>query len=320
MASTNPQTQHITTSPGVTLAYRLLPCRSPSPSHPSSPPLVLLMHFRGTMHHWDPLLLTQLSAHRPLLVLDNAGIGASTGQVPPSFAGWADHVLELLVALKLELVDVLGFSMGGCVAQLVALRAPRAGVRVRRLVLAGTTASAGPGIKLLTSEEELAPFMRLRGAESEDEQRAAFLECFFLPGEEGRREGEKVWERVCRGREAGRGDGLAEYAGQEAAKRQAVAYARFMDLRRRGEGSFDWLAELTMPVLVANGSNDVLIPTHNSYVIWQNLQNSRAQLQLFPASGHGFLYQYAERFARLVNEFLDAEEEWEEKGGRGCRL
>ncbi|KAK8237053.1 Alpha/Beta hydrolase protein [Phyllosticta capitalensis] len=307
MASTNPQTQHITTSPGVTLAYRLLPCRSPSPSpsHPSSPPLVLLMHFRGTMHHWDPLLLTQLSAHRPLLVLDNAGIGASTGQVPPSFAGWADHVLELLVALKLELVDVLGFSMGGCVAQLVALRAPRAGVRVRRLVLAGTTASAGPGIKLLTSE---------------DEQRAAFLECFFLPGEEGRREGEKVWERVCRGREAGRGDGLAEYAGQEAAKRQAVAYARFMDLRRRGEGSFDWLAELTMPVLVANGSNDVLIPTHNSYVIWQNLQNSRAQLQLFPASGHGFLYQYAERFARLVNEFLDAEEEWEEKGGRGCRL
>lgn len=205
------------------------------------------------------MLLTQLSAHRPLLVLDNAGIGASTGQVPPSFAGWADHVLELLVALKLELVDVLGFSMGGCVAQLVALRAPRAGVRVRRLVLAGTTASAGPGIKLLTSEEELAPFMRLRGAESEDEQRAAFLECFFLPGEEGRREGEKVWERVCRGREAGRGDGLAEYAGQEAAKRQAVAYARFMDLRRRGEGSFDRLAELTMPVLVANG---MAIPIH----------------------------------------------------------
>ncbi|KAK7532807.1 Alpha/Beta hydrolase protein [Phyllosticta citribraziliensis] len=266
------------------------------------------MHFRGTLSHWDPTLLSHLRTHRPLILLDNAGIGSSTGVVPLTFSSWAAHVLDLLIALgHASGVDVLGFSMGGCAAQMVALNAAARGVRVRRVVLAGTTASAGPGIKVLRSEQELGPFMRLRFAASEEEQRAAFLECFFQPGEAGRRAGGEVWERICRGREDGRADGgRAQYVGQEAAKRQAIAYARFMDEAERGQGSFDRLGELTMPVLVANGSDDVLIPTENSVVLWRNLVNSKAHLHLFPDSGHGFLYQYAEMFARLVHDFLDA--------------
>ncbi|KAK8152458.1 Alpha/Beta hydrolase protein [Phyllosticta citrichinensis] len=317
MSIMNTPTQHITTSPGTTLAYRQLPALSPSPS-PSNTPLVLLMHFRGTLSHWDPTLLYHLRAHRPLILLDNAGIGSSTGVVPLTFSAWAAHVLDLLIALGHASagVDVLGFSMGGCVAQMVALNAAARGVRVRRVVLAGTTASVGPGVKVLRSQQELGPLTRLRFAASEEQQRAALLECFFQPGEAGRRAGGEVWERICRGREDGRADGgRAPYVDQDAAKRQGIAFARFMDEAEREQGSFDRLGELTMPVLVANGSNDVLIPTENSIVLWRNLVNSKAHLHLFPDSGHGFLYQYAEMFARLVHDFLDAPD-----AERGSRL
>ncbi|KAK7513207.1 Alpha/Beta hydrolase protein [Phyllosticta citriasiana] len=302
-----PQIQRIKTASDTTLAYRRLPPLSPT-SSPSRPPLVLIMHFRGTLSHWDPQLLSHLRAQRALILLDNAGIGSSTGVVPLDYADWAAHVLDLLLALRETRVDVLGFSMGGCVAQMVALNAARKGVHVRRVVLAGTTASAGPGIRELKGEQELGPFMRLRMAQSEEQQREALLESFFLPGEEGRRAGGEVWERICREREDGRG-GLVQYVGQEAARRQAIAFSRFMDEREREKGSFDRLGELKMPVLVANGSKDVLIPTENSFVLWRNLVNSKAHLHLFPQSGHGFLYQYAEDFARLVNVFLDAPEE-----------
>ena len=67
--------------------------------------------------------------------------------------------------------------------------------------------------------------------------------------------------------------------------------------------------ELKMPVLVANGSNDVLLPTPNSYLLWQKLSNANGQLHLFPDSGHGFLYQYADQFTSLINTFLDNDQE-----------
>jgi pimeloyl-ACP methyl ester carboxylesterase len=101
-------------------------------------PLVLLMRFRGTLDHWDPALLDVLASEREVIVFDNRGTGLSSGDAADSVEGLAAGAVELVRALGLSQVDLLGWSMGGLVAQAVALREPGL---VRRLVVAGS----GPG-------------------------------------------------------------------------------------------------------------------------------------------------------------------------------
>ena len=77
-----------------------------------------------------------------------------------------------------------------------------------------------------------------------------------------------------------------------------------MDLKYRDEGTYDRLDQIKIPVLVANGSNDRVIPTSTSWVLWQRLVNAEASLQLFPDSSHGFLDEYAEAFSKMIVDFL----------------
>ncbi len=98
------------------------------------------------MDHWDPLFINRLAAARPVILLDNAGVGRSGGEIPKQYAGWAQNVINVLSALGIVQIDLFGFSMGGCNAQMVALNAPP-GLHVRRLILAGTSPSTGTGVK-----------------------------------------------------------------------------------------------------------------------------------------------------------------------------
>lgn len=272
---------------GIAFAYRLL-------GTPEGIPLVMLMHFRGTMDHWDPALINPLAEARPVLLIDNAGVGRSEGQVPKTFAGWAQHYIDVVVALGIGKVDVLGFSMGGCVAQLVALNAPRG--LVRRLVLCGTTPSTGAGV--VTAP--LGPFNQLKAAVTETQQKDAFLATFFRASQSSQTAGEAAWARITSARRH-----RSDYVAPEGAHRQAVAFAKFMDPKQASTASYDRFAHLDLPVLVANGSEDVLLPTENSILMWKMLQQAKAQLHLYPDSGHGFLFQYAHHFAVTVNTFLD---------------
>ncbi|PHH65231.1 hypothetical protein CDD81_3090 [Ophiocordyceps australis] len=257
--------------------------------------LMLLMGFRGTMDDWDPALVKALAATRPMLLVDNPGAGRSAGHVPQSIGDWAQQCIELLHVLGLGQVDVLGFSMGGCVAQMMALNAPQV---VRRLVLCGTTPSTGPEV----TRAPIEPFNRLSAAVTDEERRDAFLAVFFTSSERSQAAGRASWHRIAN---AAMGRAPTPQTPPEKARRQAVAFAKFMDRRQASQASFDRLHELRLPVLVANGSHDVLLPTHNSIVLWSKLKHADAQLHLFPDSGHGFLFQYARSFARLVSHFLD---------------
>lgn len=196
------------------------------------------------MDHWDPALVNPLAAKRPVLLIDNAGVGRSSGQVPKTFTAWAQHYASVVRALGHPRVDVLGFSMGGCAAQMLALNAPGL---VRKLVLCGTTPSSGPGVVKAAS---LGPFERLMGAETEEEQRGAFVDGFFNASEECRGEGEVVWGRITGARKERCG-----HVGREGAHRQAVAFAKFMDLKQGEDASYGRLDELKMPVLIANGES-----------------------------------------------------------------
>ena len=119
---------------GVRNAYRTL-----GPS--SGTPLDMHIHFRASMDFWDLALINVLAARRPVIIFDNAGVRKSSGEIPPTYQGWADNVITVVQVLGIKQIDLLGFSMGGCCVQMVALTAPWL---VRKLILAGTRASQGP--------------------------------------------------------------------------------------------------------------------------------------------------------------------------------
>ena len=270
----------------VKLAYRRL-------GRSTGIPLVMLIHFRGNMDFWDPALINALAKSRPILLLDNAGIGKSEGVIPTTLQGWAEHVIALLEALKIYRIDLLGFSMGGGAAQHVAIAAPHL---VRKLILAGTRSSR-------TSTTMIGPrdiFYTLANAVTEEEFKAAIALSFFNPSSHGQAAAKASLERIYT-----RKQDRAPHLIPELAKRQTEAFSKF----NAHQPPYERILELNMPVFIANGDNDLLIPTGNSVDLATLLPN--AHLHIYPNSGHGFLYQYAELFAKHVDLFLDAEDEVE---------
>jgi pimeloyl-ACP methyl ester carboxylesterase len=106
-------------------------------------PLLCLQHFTGTMDNWDPAVTDPLASEREVILFDNAGIGRSSGSVPKTIAGMASHALAFLDGLGIETCDVLGFSLGGMVAQQMALERP---LIFRRMMLVGTAPRGGEDI------------------------------------------------------------------------------------------------------------------------------------------------------------------------------
>ncbi|KAH7144197.1 Alpha/Beta hydrolase protein [Dactylonectria estremocensis] len=269
------------------IAYRII-----GPTH--GIPLVIAVYFRGTMDHWDPALINRLAAQRPVILLDSPGVGQSGGEVPETIAGFAQVYIDVVKALGFSQIDMMGFSFGGAVAQMVALNAPDL---VRRLILCGTTPSIGPNVM----PGDSAVFGKLVEATTLQQYCDAFLSGFFPPSDHAQATGEDVWERIA----GSRPHGLTLVDGSVAGK-QAAAFSRFMSPGSAEQGSYNRLHELRVPVLVLSGSNDILMPTDNSILLWRKLTNAARHLHLYPDSGHGFLFQYAEQVALLINNFLSA--------------
>src|SRR5258708_17527021 len=114
-------------------------------------PLVFNQHFTGTMDHWDPAVTDGFAKDREVVLFNNAGVSSSSGQVPTSIEGMAANAVAFIGALGLSKVDVLGFSIGGFVAQQIAGQAPSL---VRKLVLVGTGPRGGEGMANLTPQPQ----------------------------------------------------------------------------------------------------------------------------------------------------------------------
>src|SRR5882724_619441 len=110
---------------GIRFAYRRF-------GSPAGVPLVLNQHFTGSMDYWDPAVTDGLAQAREVILFNNAGVSSSSGEVPTSVEQMGANAVAFIKSLALKQVDVLGFSIGGLVAQEIALQAPD---RVRRLVL-----------------------------------------------------------------------------------------------------------------------------------------------------------------------------------------
>ncbi|HEX4196242.1 MAG TPA: alpha/beta hydrolase [Caulobacteraceae bacterium] len=252
-------------------------------------PLLCLQHFTGTLDNWDPALTDALAARRDLILFDNAGLGRSSGEVPHTVTGMTGHAFAFLEALGVTRCDVLGFSLGGMIAQQMALDRP--GI-FRRLILAGTGPRGGEEIMHL-DKPTLAPYLAdpsLRGY-------AVLSKIFFAPTPSSQAAGEAFVERLQQ-----RTSDLEPASGPNVAAAQMAA---FRDWEQYAGERFADLKGITHPVLVVNGVRDEMIPVRNSYRLAENLPN--AVLMTYPDAGHGSLFQYHEPFARQAEAFLAAD-------------
>ncbi len=248
-------------------------------------PLVFLQHFRGGLDNWDPSVTDGLAKGRPVILFNNAGVASSSGETPDTIEAMGDHVATFVNALGLPQVDVLGFSIGGYVAQAFVLRHPHL---VRRLVLVGTGPRNGE-----PSTDERVPKVAGNPVPTLED----FLFLFFAPSETSQAAGKAFWERRHQRKDQ---DPLSD---AQTAQAQVAAMAEWRE--PRGE-RFEYLKTISQPTLVVNGSDDVMVPTVNSFILSQHLPN--AQLIIYPDSGHGALFQYPATFVTHVLQFLTAQE------------
>jgi len=256
---------------GIRFAYR-------SFGSTSGTPLVFLQHFSGTMDDWDPAVVNGLAKDRPVVVFDNTGVGKSSGKTPDNVLQMATAAARFISALDVRNVDLLGFSLGGLLAQQLAVDHPQL---VRKLVLAGTAPQGG--------EEHL---LKVLGeAFSQKDASDPRLYLFFTQSEVSQAAGRAFLERA-NARKVDRDPP----SGKEITDAQAITWCATKD----PEHSI--LKAVSQPVLVVNGSNDIMLPAENSYVMFKRLKN--AKLILYPDSGHGALFQYAEDFGYHTTRFL----------------
>jgi pimeloyl-ACP methyl ester carboxylesterase len=247
-------------------------------------PLVFLQHFTGTMDSWDPALVNPLAATRPVIVFNNTGVGTSSGTTPDSVEEMAADAAIFTDTLNLKQVDLLGFSLGGFIAQALAAQSPHL---VRKLIVAGSAPRGGEEHLLAVLEDALSrglpdPRVPLFFTNSEASQKAG--QAFV------RRAAARVKERDTESTDA-------------VSNPQAKAIINWCAVEDPDHAS---LKAITQPTLIVHGSDDTMFPSSNAYTMFKTMIT--AQLILYPDSGHGAIFQHHKAFVGNALTFLDGEQ------------
>ena len=244
-------------------------------------PLLFMQHFRGGMDHWDPAITDGFAMDRPVILFNNAGVASSSGETPNTVDAMGDYAADFVGALGLSHVDVLGFSIGGYIAQALTLRHP---ALVKRLMLVGTGPRAGEP----PTDPKYSQYGTSTDPGTGETGLEAFLYLFFSPSTSSQAAGRAFWER----RHLRRKDIDPPSSAQAMKAQLALQQCRCRELKR-----------IAQPTLVINGNRDIMVPTINSFTLSQHIPN--AQLIIYPDSGHASHFQYPDLFLAHARLFLD---------------
>lgn len=262
---------------GVTFAYRQL-------GPDEGVPLILLNHLSAVLDNWDPRVVDGLAARRPVITFDNRGVGASGGSTPDTIEAMARDTVLFIRALGYDRVDLLGLSMGGFIAQVIAAEEPHL---VRKLILAGTGPAGGPGIDKVTS-------LTIRDTIKAVLTHKDPKQYLFFTGTAGGRRAAHAFLDRLKERTEDRDQGIS----------LSSFRAQLKAIHRWGRQAPADLSRIRQPVLVANGESDRMVPSINTVDLAARLPQGELE-PLYPDAGHGGIFQHHDRFVPRALEFLE---------------
>lgn len=246
-------------------------------------PIIMLNHWGAVLDNFDPRIVDGLASRHRVITVDYRGMGASGGRAPVTIDVMSRDIISLIRALSLTQVDLFGFSLGGFVAQDVALKAPSL---VRKLILAGTgPAGGGQGHDQsgVIARHMIMGLLTFRDPKY----------YLFFPG-------------TATGRRAAN-DFLSRLKERQSGRDKGPAFGAFIRQTRAikawGRQSPQDLSRIRSPALVVNGDNDTMVPTALSHDLVRRLPH--AELLIYTDSGHGGIFQYHADFVQKALAFLD---------------
>jgi pimeloyl-ACP methyl ester carboxylesterase len=245
-------------------------------------PLLFLNYFAANMDDWDPKVTNAFAAEREVILLDNAGVGGSSGETPSTVAAMTTDCVEFCRALDLRNIDVVGFSLGGMIAQQLAFEYPD---MIRRMILMGTGPRGGEGMTFTELSTDLLV-----------DPVALLMSAFFTPSEASKAAGQAYIERL-----------KLRVLDRDAPVSMKAAGAQLGAIREWGSipstGRYAMLPRIHQRTLIVHGSKDIVVMPINAFLLAQHLPD--AQLVMYPDASHGAQSQHAEVFLEHARLFLD---------------
>lgn len=241
-------------------------------------PLVMIMGYGNTMRLWEPALIRSLCSHHKLIIFDNRGMGdTEVGRRPFSIEQFADDTAGLMDALHIRQAHVLGWSMGGLIAEELALRHPG---RVNKLILYAAHCNAN----LFPPKPEV--IQKLTDTSGSPQEQGMRLISTLFPPKWLSDNQERIKEIFYRP--------LGSIP-PETMDKQSMAIGKW-------KGCCDRLSDINSPTLVIAGADDILVPSQNAHYLAGTVPD--AQLVLYEKGGHGLMFQYPDAFSEKVTDFL----------------
>jgi len=247
-------------------------------------PLVFLQYFAANMDSWDPAVINGFAADHEVILVNNAGVASSGGETPGSVIEMTQNCLAFLHALGLQKIDVVGFSLGGMIAQQLALDHPEI---VRRIILLGTGPRGGEGMT----------FTELSLDEARANPENMLLTAFFSPTDTSQAAGSAFIQRL-----KARKEDCDLPVSLKSAQAQLTALKEWGTIP--GSNRYETVRNIKHKILIVHGNNDNVVLPINSLILAQHLPD--AQLIVYPDSAHGAQFQHADLFLKHAKLFLDS--------------